>query len=906
MLGVPTPHDDDAAGERYAFERRATKTGGPTKGKQGWADVWKRGAFAWEYKKAGEDLDRAYQQLLQYRESLENPPLLVVSDLQTIHVHTNFPNSVKQVHSWTLDDLLDVRRLDELRRVWTEPFALRAPQTTEQVTEAAARQFARLADLLRAQGAAPPAAAHFLIRLLFSLFAEDVGLLPSGLLSRLIAQTRTRPQVFTQQLCQLFGSMAIGGWFGTDEIAHFNGGLFDDDAVLALDRTGLEILVEICALDWSSIEPSILGTLFERSLDPGKRAQLGAHYTSKQDILLIVEPVLMVPLRRRWLALQEEARTLAARRDAATSGQRTRLDNDLRTLLLGFQHEISSTRVLDPACGSGNFLYVALKQLLDLEKEVIVFMGELGLTRPFPSVSPEQLYGIELNEYAYELAQTTVWIGYIQWLRDNGFGQPSEPILKRLDTIRQMDAILAYDPQGRPYEPVWPEADVIVGNPPFVGDRRMRGELGDEYVDVLRALYAGRVPGGADLVTYWFERGRSEIAAGRCQRAGLLATNSIRYGLNRRVLDRIKESGDIFMAWSDRPWILEGAAVRVSMVGFDAGGEPARMLDGLTAPRIHADLTAELDFTTAQVLEENTGLSFLGMMKAGPFDIDVDLAARFLSAPLNPNGRPNRDVVKLRIGGQDITGRPRGGWVIDFGVDRSLAEAALYELPFEYVRTNVKPIRDHSRRNAHKQRWWLYGDARRRLRQAISSLDRCIVTAEVSKHRIFIWMPTTSIPDHSCHVIARADDYCFGVLQSHLHELWALKVGNTLEDRPRYNSSRTFGTFPLPWPPSLDPAPDPHVEAITKAARTLVEQRDRWLNPEGASEAELKKRTLTNLYNARPAWLQNAHAALDQAVLDAYGWPRDLSDDEILARLLALNLERAGQQGTVAAAIDEE
>ena len=213
----------------------------------------KKGAFAWEYKKAGEDLDRAYQQLLQYRESLENPPLLVVSDLQTIHVHTNFPNTVKQVYSWTLDDLLDPRRLDELRRVWTDPFAFRAPQTTEQVTEAAAREFARLADGLRRQGAEPPAAAHFLIRLLFCLFAEDVALLPSGLLSRLIARTRSRPEVFTQQLRQLFGAMATGGWFGTDEIAHFSGGLFDDDAVLPLDRDGMDILAGICALDWSSI-----------------------------------------------------------------------------------------------------------------------------------------------------------------------------------------------------------------------------------------------------------------------------------------------------------------------------------------------------------------------------------------------------------------------------------------------------------------------------------------------------------------------------------------------------------------------------------------------------------------------------------------------------------------------------
>ncbi|MFN8503744.1 class I SAM-dependent DNA methyltransferase [Kouleothrix sp.] len=894
LIGHETP-GDDSSGERFTFEAGSSKQ----KGGQGWADVWKRGFFAWEYKGKHANLEKAYQQLLQYRESLQNPPLLVVSDLESIVVHTNFTNTVKQVTTITLDDLLTPAGLKRLRAIFENPDAFKAPQTTAQVTEAAAREFARLAELLRKWGEDPQRTAHFLIRLLFCLFAEDIGLLPDNLFSRLIARTRAKPAAFAQQLRLLFDAMAGGGWFGSDEIRYFNGRLFDTADVLELDSESLDILARVSALDWSSIEPAILGTLFERSLAPEKRSQLGAHYTSKDDILLIVEPVLMAPLRRRWQAVQAQARELAAKRDAAAAGQRTKLDGDLRRLLVGFAGEIAAVRVLDPACGSGNFLYVALKQLLDLEKEVIAFAGDVGAGAFFPSVSPEQLRGIELNEYAHELAQITVWIGYIQWLRDNGFGAPADPILKPLDTVKRMDAILAFDAEGKPVEPEWPEADVIVGNPPFLGDKKMRAELGDDYVETLRGLYEGRIRGGADLVLYWFERARTLIAAKQARRAGLLSTNSIRSGANREVLERIKTSGDIFMAWADRPWILDGAAVRVSMVGFDEGTEAHRILNGELVTLINSDLTASVDLSSVKQLRENSNICFLGMMKAGPFDLTTQQAHTMLSLPINPNGRSNADVIKRRVGGQDITGRPRDTWIIDFGVDTTEEEAAEYEAPFEYIRKHVKPLRDQNRRETMKRRWWIFGEPRRGLRSALRGLSRCIVTPEVAKHRVFSWIETFIIPDHKLHVFTRDDDYFFGLLQSHVHEVWSLAlcswmgVGND----PSYSSSRTFETFPFPWPPGREPQGDPRVEAIAAAARRLVELRDNWLNPPGAGEAELKKRTLTNLYNQRPAWLDLAHTKLDAAVFAAYGWPADLTDEQILERLLALNLARAAAQG---------
>ncbi|MCA9966829.1 MAG: class I SAM-dependent DNA methyltransferase [Anaerolineales bacterium] len=693
--------------------------------------------------------------------------------------------------------------------------------------------------------------------------------------------------------------MANGGWFGVAEIAYFDGGLFDDAAVLELDSTGLDILARVSGLDWSSIEPSILGTLFQRSLDPALRAQLGAHYTSKEDILLIVEPVLMAPLRRRWADVQAQAREIAAQRDAANGRKKTNLQKELTALLTGFAAEIAAVRVLDPACGSANFLYVALRLLLDLEKEVITLAGDLGVGRFIPAVSPAQLYGIELNDYAYELAQTTVWIGYIQWLHENGFGHPGQPILKPLDNIKHMDAILATDENGRPVEPTWPEADVVIGNPPFLGGKRMRSELGDGYVDALFELYQGRVKHESDLVCYWFERARKLIELGRFDRAGLLATQGIRGGANRQVLERIKETGDIFWAESDRNWILDGATVHVSMIGFDDGQKQKRILDGNFVETINADLTSIIDLTRANQLEENFGLSFMGVTPAGPFYVEGDIAREWLALPENPNGRPNSDVVKPYFNGTDITKRRRDVWIVDFGVDMSLEDASLYEAPFEYIEKNVKPARQKSR-TPKTDPWWLFTRSRPEMREKLESVTRYIGTSMVAKHRFFSWIDLDVIPANLIIVITRDDDYFFGLLQSRIHELWARSQGTQLREASsgsRYTPTTTFETFPFPWPPGHEPKDDPRVVAIATAARELVEKRDAWLNPPGASEAELKKRTLTNLYNQRPTWLDLAHKKLDTAVLAAYGWPNDLTDEQILERLLALNLERGEKEG---------
>lgn len=912
LLGVPTPNDPGSGPDTYCFEKSLTKTGG----KAGFADVWKRDCFAWEYKgkKNSATLEAAYAQLLLYKEDLGNPPVLVVCDIASYEVHIAFTGYPTKIHRFTNADLQNISTRELLRQVFTNPEPLRPVERQETITELAAARLAQVAQFLEKRGFAPSQIAPFFMKVLFALFAEDIKLLPAELMSQGIKQAIFRPNEFVPRTQALFRAMHEGGYFGQgDRVPQFNGWLFVDTSVLPLNANELQFLAEAAKLDWSQVEPAIFGTLFERSIDPAKRSQLGMHYTGRDDILLIVEPVLMAPLRREWERTKAEVETLRAQWEPLVSNARRRLMKEAEGILLKLMEHLSKVRVLDAACGSGNFLYVALNELKNLEKEVWTYAGGVGLDQPELGVSPAQLFGIEKNQFAAELAQVVVWIGYLQWKRTNGFFDVEEPILKNLHNIECRDAILAVDLDGNLTEPLWPEADVIIGNPPFLGGSKLRRELGDVYTESLWKLYDDRVPGAADLVCYWFERARKLIETGQTVRAGLLATQAIRAGASRKVLERIKETGDIFMAWSDRPWVLDGAAVNVSMVGFDKGIEPTHILDGKPTIAINPNLTGSIDLTKAKRLEENSRIVYKGTSKAGPFELDAAAARRMLEAQDNPNGRPNSDVIKPWASGSDITGRFRGLWLIDFGVGMAEKQAVLYTLPFEYVRTHVYPIRQQNRRAIYVQKWWQHAEARPGMRRALEGKYRYIVTPRVAKHRVFMWLGAEVLPDDRLFVFARDDDYFFGVLQSRAHEVWSLATSSRHGDgddggRPTYNNSTCFEPYPFPWPPGHEPTDDPRVTAIAQAARELVRLRDAWLAGTGAPDLPLDKRTLTNLYNRRPDWLDLAHKKLDRAVLDAYGWPHDLSDDEILARLLALNLARAAAQGgaVVASASDAD
>jgi len=891
MLGVGAPTDLDPDGEWYAFEKGAEKLGGG----DGFADVWKRGHFAWEYKGKRKDLVGAYRQLNEYREALENPPLLVVSDMNWFEVHTNFTGTVPEVHRFGLDDLASTPQepLRVLRAVMSDPESLRPQRTRQELTEDAAQQFARLAVALRDRGHDPQSVAHFLDRLLFCLFAEDAGLIPKGLFTRLTEATKADPSVFTQQLAALFRLMSTkgGGYFGVEKVEWFNGNLFDGSEAIPMESAEIEVLRDVSKLDWSEVEPAIFGTLFERGLDPERRGQLGAHYTDRESIERLVEPVLMAPLRREFERTQSDIEAIIGGASKTATGLSPAKRRKVQERFESFLDRVRSVIVLDPACGSGNFLYICLQSLKDLEREALLW-GSLTMRLPMqlPRVGPHQLRGIEINPYAAELTRVTIWIGEIQWMLKNGFGYARDPILKPLENIETRDALIDWSDPEDPKEALWPDADVVIGNPPFLGDKLLRRGLGSAYVETLFRIYRDRMSGMSDFVTYWHEKARAMVEAGRAKRVGLLATQGIRGGANRRVLERIKRSGDIFLAWSDEPWVLDGAHVHVSFVGFDDGSEAHRSLDGRPVDAINANLTAGLDLTGARHLAENAGIAFQGPVKVGPFDIPAELANAMREAH-NPDGRSNRDVVRPWVNGLDITRRPRGMWIIDFGTSMARGEAALYEAPYEYVERHVRPMREAGRRARRAEYWWLHGETVPGLREAIGRMTRYIVTPRVAKHRIFVWVPTPTLPDSAVVAVARDDDYTFGVLHSRAHELWARGMGTQLREAEsgfRYTPTTTFETFPFPRPT------EDQRDAIAVEAARLDELRRGWLDPPGLEDEELKLRTLTNLYNEPPAWLRDVHARLDAAVLAAYGWPVDSTDDELLARLLTLNLERAG------------
>jgi hypothetical protein len=1112
LLDVPEPGSE----AHYKFEEKSHIIGGRT----GYADVFMRGVFAWENKAPGRNLDAALRQLLNYARALENPPLLVVSDRLTIRIHTQFTGHPSETYCIALEELDEPEKLFLLRRVWTAPESFRPKVTTRDITEKAARSFATLADGLRKRGNDADAVAHFLTQCLFCFFAEDVGLLPRRMFEGLVNNKALTSDKLTTGLTNLFTVMWKGGLYGNDDIPWFNGGLFSKVQVPALSVLEVAELRNAAGLNWSAIDVSIFGTLFERGLDPSKRSQLGAHYTDPATILRIIEPVLTRPMLQKWELLAQELRALTAKSTQKASaaiklpGQRKRSASagdksyqQAQALFLGWLDQLRDYRILDPACGSGNFLFMGLKALKDIEHQSHLDAAEMGLDRQADLVTgPHNVLGIELNEYAAELARVTVWIGELQWRLEKGFPFKQNPVLEPLDHIECRDALLTFDEVGagsaalrsesgarpgqRPgaHEPAvpkspqtsalptprrdlgvrgepetdeqsglaagigvrsefrtitstatsnternsaltpilaagstpttppvsvvvggktateanWPKANVVIGNPPFLGDKKMRSELGDDYTTTLRKVYAGRVPGGADLVCYWFEKARTAMESNGLEAAGLVATNSIRQAANRKVLDRVCESTKIFDAWSDEPWVNAGASVHVSLVCM--GASDRLHLNGKEVDHINANLTdgsEGLDSTAALPLTENESASFFGFCLAGPFLISGDQARNWLFLP-NPNMRSNAEVLKPIWNGKDITERVADRWAVDFGGEIDEQQASLYEKPFEYVRKTVLPVRAENNRSSRVNWWFRHGETRPGLRQATRKLRRYIGTVERAKHRYFVWMNAGISAEHRLIVIPREDDATFGILSSRIHVTWAIRAGSTLVDRPGYNTRVCF--LPFPFPQGLTPtdtahqrtetledgavipvfgelnlgslslttpelgvraefrstpldsvktsvlnsdltplsspspiAPLEHMQAahaatknvaikIAIAAKHLNDLREAWLNPpewtdrvpevtplgmdrspypdrilpKAGFEKQLAERTLTKLYNQRPAWLDAAHKTLDMAVAHAYCWndyTANWPDEEILKRLLALNLERASNSG---------
>ena len=942
LLGQQTPIAADPSGNDYAFEKGASRaTGG-----RGWADVWKRGCFAMEYKKRHANLGAALKQLLNYAGALANPPLLLTCDTDRIEITTNWNDLVSTTIVIHLEELLNPEKVQVLRYAFTNPNALKPAKTRNNVTEEAAAQFAELANRLRRQNHSADKVAHFVNQMLFCLFAQDSELFEERLFTKFLRQARRTPAHAESLLRGLFQNMATGGLYGLDRLDWFNGSLFKDDVVLPLDKESLDILEKAEKLNWSAIEPAIFGTLFERGLDPSKRSQEGAHYTDPVMIERIVSAVVTRPLLAEWTEVRDEiSRRIAAPQEAKTSAQpRKRVASPLglfqglpvtegnglrkqaakrqpsgnintKALRDRFLDRLRKFKVLDPACGSGNFLYVALVALKDIELQVLIESETLGIPREFPLVGPDCVLGREINSYAIELARVTVWIGEIQWMRRKGYDLKRNPVLGSLNGIEKIDAIKD-EITGK--EPVWPDADVIVGNPPFLGSRLHLRRLGSDYIKQLRDLYHERIPAGADLVCYWFEKSRAMVIDGRVQRVGLLATKSIANAeANRQVLDRICDDMTIFEARHNLPWVIDGAAVVVSIVCFARNDDKCAasiMLDGRSVKAIRSDLRdADLlfDLRNLRHLEENRNVAFQGVKLAGRraddedekdedekgFVIDRVTGDKLLNAGGNPNGRPNSDVICVYWSGDEALGHSRDRLVIDFGPTASETTAQGYAAPYRHLERIVRDRRSGNREGRAARRWWIHQRARRNMREAIAGLERFLVTVEVAKHRFFRWAPAGVLPSGSLVVFARSDDFFMGILESRIHKIWASETHNPLENRPRYRIGHSFESFP--FPNGLRPnisifkvMENPIALTIANRARALYDAR------EAALTSGLKPLDMTQLYDLSAsgdaAWLIAAHRQLDIAVAAAYGWSPDLSNEELLVALGALHHERQG------------
>jgi hypothetical protein len=1032
LLGVEAPHPTPE--QSYMFERPITFAHGDGSTSAGRVDCYKRGHFVWESKKlkagitaqqAGAAPTKAFDDaLLKARTQAENyaralpasegrPPFVVVVDVgHVIELYAEFTRSGAtytpfpdpRSHRIRLEQLADPAIRQRLRALWTDPLSLDPSRISAKVTRAVAAELAELAKSLEAAGHAPQAVAAFLTRCLFSMFAEDVGLLPeinqpgaaaTGSFANLLKTYREQPATLAQMLKVFWAGMDAGGFNAAiaQDVLRFNGKLFKgagaDGYVLPLNTTQIDGLLRAAGANWKEVEPAIFGTLLERALDPTERHALGAHYTPRAYVERLVLPTVVEPLRADWANAQAAAVVLAREADQLTdpkdAKKREAKLEEARAELRRFHHQLCTTRVLDPACGSGNFLYVTLEHLKRLEGEVMNQLEAMGETQDKlglegETVTLQQLRGIELNQRAAALAELVLWIGWLQWhVRTRGLASVAEPVVHDYGNIENRDAVLAYDraepamdaagqtitrwdgvtfkkhpvtgedvpdeaaqvPQWayvnpRPAE--WPMADFIVGNPPFIGNKRMRDALGDGYAQTLRATWP-EVPESADFVMYWWHHAASEVRAGRARRFGFITTNSLRQTFNRRVLEQhLSASKDplrLAFVVPDHPWVDSalGAAVRVSLsVGtlsdclgdlmqvaleeLDEDGEAQVTFERLTGV-IAPDLRVGANVGSAKRLGSNSQLCWQGVKLVGDgFLVEPDR--------LDDIRASGPKFVRPYMSNRDLVQSSRGLHVIDFSTLSLEGARIANPAAFQQIIDRVKPLRDQNARSSIRDLWWRFAWERPLMRGALNGLNRFIVTPEVAKHRPFSFV-SEIVPDASLYVIASESPFILGVLSSAVQLMWSLAAGGTLEDRPRYHNSRCFDPFPFP---SDDTGLTP---ALSERIRALAEQLDAHRK---ARQAAHESVTLTGLYNVLDklrrgealtakdkalheqglvSVLQSLHDELDAAVLMAYGWSdlgvvpwsdeaaRAAWTETLLERLVALNAKRAAEEaaGTV-------
>jgi hypothetical protein len=1011
LLGVepPRPAVGDPQLDTYCFERPVSITRPDGTTTTNFIDLYKRAHFVLESKqgserRAGDDvsllpqpakrkgtavrgtgsydvaMQSAYVQAERYAKALDEwPPFLIVSDVgYCFELYASFDGSGKYrhfpapgEHRIAFGRLVEPAVFKLFRNIFTDPKELDPSRHAAKITQDIAALVAKLAVSLEKSGHAPELVAKFLMRCLFTMFAEDVGLLPpaengQGLFTHALEhQWVPNPQSFPSQIAALWQTMNAGGaMFGVaGKILKFNGGLFADPAALPMTREQLQVLQLAALADWSGVEPAIFGTLLERALNPKERHRLGAHFTPRTYVERLVAQTIEETIRDEWNLVRAEVRQIV------TSGGKI---DDARKVLRGFHHRLVAIKVLDPACGSGNFLYVTLDLFKRIEAEVLAELADLGdkqmlLDVQHVSVNPGQFLGIEIKPWAREIADLCLWIGYLQWHhRTRGKLQPAEPVLREYHNIECRDALIEYDRKepvldgdGRPVtrwdgetmklhpstgeeipddaarvsldryisarRAAWPQADFIVGNPPFLGKLHLNAELGEGYTAALRSVYGDQVPDSADFVMYWWARAAEATAAGNIRRFGLITTKSITQTLNRRVVaSALDGTAPIHLVFAipNHPWVdtSVGAAVRIAMTVGEAGRGAGRLsevasetetTDGSSAVTfstklgvIHENLTVGADVASATPLLASWGLASMGPM-LGSRGFVIDGAQR--KEISRRDGADVGQFIRPLRNGRDLTARPRGVFAIDLdGINEIADVRSKFPALYQHIYDTVKPERDQNNDPKLRQKWWLFRRSNELQRQMIRGLSRAIVTVETAKHRVFVFLPTSTLAEHGTITIGLDDPYCLGVLSSRFHVAWALAAGGRLGvgNDPRYNKTRCFDPFPFP------DAKEQQRKRIGKIAEQI--DAHRWRQLEAYSGL-----TMTNIYNVLAklragealddtekktyedglvAVLREFHDELDSAVSDAFGWPSSVSDEEILGRLVALNSERAAEE----------
>ena len=1007
LLDLPQPEPATAkrSDNAYIFERSVTELfadGGKTTRA---LDLYKRGCFILEGKDTGKQthsdgwdaaITKALKQAENYARSLPaeegRPPFIIVADVgKSLALYSEFSRSGgnyvaypdSRNHKIPLEKLRDAETRELLKRVWLDPQNLDPTRYAGKITRVIADQLAKLAKSLEDSGHPAEQVASFLMRCLFTMFSEDVGLLPDRGFTELLERLKAKPESFCKQLRSLWQTMNTGGFapaLDTD-VLQFNGGLFADAQVIELNVDQLNLLAGAAKADWRYVEPAIFGTLLERALNPRERHKLGAHYTPRAYVERLVLPTIIEPLRAEWAEVQAAALTYKQQRKTKEAVAEIRK----------FHHQLCQTRVLDPACGSGNFLYVTLEHMKRLEGEVLEVLGSIVKSGSFEleglTVDPHQFLGMEINPRAAKIAEMVLWIGYLQWhFRTYGKVNPPEPVLRDFHNIEHRDALITYDAvelitdeSGKPVtrwdgltyktSPItgesipdesaqveqhryqsprkaeWPQADYIVGNPPFIGASTMRRALGDGYVDAVRSTWP-EVPESADFVMHWWHIAAEAARAGTAKRFGFITTNSIKQTFNRRVVQaQLEAKNPLSLAFAipDHPWVdaADGAQVRIAMTVGAAGVQEGRLLqvhDETTGDqdeievslqerqgRVFADLNIGADVASTKSLLSNSGISNRGFELGGAGFIVTQQEAIQLGLGIKPG---LEKLVRHYCNGKDLTQTSRQVLVIDcFGFE---ADELREHYPQIYQRLleRVKPERDQNRSPLLREKWWLHRRLRNDLRNALTGLEGYIATVETSKHRFFVLLPTTVVPDNMLVNIAVDDAAILGVLSSRVHVAWALAAGGRLGvgNDPRYNKTRCFETFPFPQIP-------PEQQALI---RGLAERLDAHRKRQQAQHPEL---TMTGMYNVLEklragvelnvkekvinaqglvSMLRELHDVLDCAVFTAYGW-EDLAkklvglpgattpfpdkpeeqaeaEDELLRRLVELNAQRSAEE----------